>query len=359
MTDQLNKVLFAGGGTGGHVYMAIAIAQQLKMRQPGIDSLFAGTEDGLEARIVPSLGFKLETIKIGGLKKVGALRTIRTLLQLPLSFWSSLGIIRRFSPQVVVGVGGYSSGPVVLAAWLLRIPTLIIEPNVFPGFANRILSRVASRAAVAFEETARWFGRKAKVTGVPVRSEFFEVPEQGTPRTPPTLLVYGGSRGSQPINELIVEALPFLSPEQVSIIHQTGPQNYEEVSDRYEEIGFPAEVLPYIDDMPGYFAKADLLLCRAGASTMAEITAAGKPAILIPFPHATDDHQRKNAEALAVRGAAVLVHQKSTDGQQLATAIKDLAGEHKRLISMSTASRKLAKPGATDSIVNLMEEITQ
>jgi UDP-N-acetylglucosamine--N-acetylmuramyl-(pentapeptide) pyrophosphoryl-undecaprenol N-acetylglucosamine transferase len=259
----------------------------------------------------------------------------------------------------VVGVGGYSSGPVVLAAWLLRIPTLIIEPNVYPGFANRILSRFASRAAVAFEETAGWFGRKARVTGVPVRSEFFEVPAQATPRTPPTLLVYGGSRGSQPINKLIVEALPFLSPEKVSIIHQTGPQNYEEVSARYEDNGFPAEVLPYIDNMPGYFAKADLVLCRAGASTMAEITAAGKPAILIPFPHATDDHQRKNAEALAVRGAAVLLHQKSTDGQQLGTVIKELTGESERLTSMSTESRRLAKPGATDSIVNLMEEITQ
>ena len=339
--------------------MAIAIAQQLKMRQPGIDALFAGTENGLESRIVPSLGFKLETIRIGGLKKVGALQKIRTVLQLPLSLSSSLGIIRRFSPQVVVGVGGYSSGPVVLAACLLRVPTLIIEPNVYPGFANRILSRFAGRAAVAFEETAGWFGRKAHVTGVPVRSEFFEVPAKSTLGTPPTLLVYGGSRGSQPINELMVAALPFLSPEQVSIIHQTGPQNYEEVSTRYKDIGFPAEVLPYIDNMPGYFAKADLLLCRAGASTMAEITAAGKPAILIPFPHATDDHQRKNAEALAVRGAAVLVHQKSTVGQQLATAIKELAGDRKRLISMSTESRKLAKPEAANTIVNLMEEIAQ
>ncbi len=339
--------------------MAIAIAQQLKMRQPGIDTLFAGTEEGLESRIVPSLGFKLETIKIGGLKKVGALRKLRTLFQLPLSFSSSLRIIRRFSPQVVVGVGGYSSGPVVLAACLLRIPTLIIEPNVYPGFANRVLSRFAGRAAVAFEETAGWFGRKAHVTGVPVRSAFFEVPAEGTPGTPPTLLVYGGSRGSHPINKLIVAALPFLSPEQVSIIHQTGPEDYEDVSTRYQDIGFPAEVLPYIDNMPKYFAKADLLLCRAGASTVAEITAAGKPAILIPFPHATDDHQRKNAEALAVRGAAVLVHQESTDGPQLATAIQELATEPERLISMSTESRKLAKPGATNTIVDLMEEIAQ
>jgi UDP-N-acetylglucosamine--N-acetylmuramyl-(pentapeptide) pyrophosphoryl-undecaprenol N-acetylglucosamine transferase len=339
--------------------MAIAMAQQLKSRQPSIATLFAGTEEGLESRIVPSFGFKLETINIGGLKKVGALQKLRTLFQLPLSFASSLRIVRRFSPQVVVGVGGYSSGPLVLAACLLRIPTLIIEPNVYPGFANRILSRFATRAAVAFEETASWFGEKAKVTGVPVRSEFFEVPEKSSPSTPPTLLIYGGSRGSQPINQLLVSALPFLSPEQVSIIHQTGPPHYETVSSGYQANDFPAEVLPYIDNMPEYFAKADMLLCRAGASTMAEITAAGKPAILIPFPHATDDHQRKNAEALAIRGAAVLMHQGSTDGPQLATTIKELASENARLARMSVESRKLAKPRATETIVELMEEIAK
>jgi UDP-N-acetylglucosamine--N-acetylmuramyl-(pentapeptide) pyrophosphoryl-undecaprenol N-acetylglucosamine transferase len=339
--------------------MAIAIAQQLKSRHPSIDALFAGTEEGLESRIVPSFGFKLETINIGGLKKVGALQKLRTLFQLPLSFASSLRIVRRFSPQVVVGVGGYSSGPLVLASCLLRVPTLIIEPNVYPGFTNRILSRFATRAAVAFEETASWFGQKAKVTGVPVRSEFFEVPSKRSPRTPPTLLIYGGSRGSQPINQLIVSALPFLSPEQVSIIHQTGPPHFDTVSSEYQASDFPAEVLPYIDNMPDYFAKADMLLCRAGASTMAEITAAGKPAILIPFPHATDDHQRKNAEALAIRHAAVLVHQGSTDGPQLATTIKELASESARLTKMSVESRKLAKPRATETIVELMEEIAK
>lgn len=338
--------------------MAISIAQHLKLRQPEVTTLFAGTEDGLESRIVPRLGFKLETIRIGGLKKVGGLQTLKTLFQLPTSLIESLQIVHGFIPQVVVGVGGYSSGPLVFAACLMRIPTLIIEPNVYPGFANRLLSRFARRAAVAFEETAEWFGPKAQVTGVPVRAEFFQVPTV-SPRTPPTLLVFGGSRGSQPINDLLIAALPFLSPEQVSIIHQTGPQHHQDVDRRYQKLGFPAEVLPYIDEMPEYFCKADFLLCRAGASTIAEITAAGKPAILIPFPHATDDHQRRNAEALSSRGAAVLLDQKTIDGKMLAATISELAAESERLVAMSDESRRLGKPMATDRILDLMEGLTQ
>ena len=311
---HLDRVLFAGGGTGGHVYMAVAVAQQLAFRHPGVEIIFAGTSEGLESRIVPGLGYRLETIRIGGLKKVGLKRLVQTFWQLPASTLASLSILRRLRPQAVAGVGGYSSGPLVLASSLLRIPSLVIEPNVHPGLANRLVRRIIRKAAVAYEETSSWFGNKAILTGVPIREEFFDHQDHDFRGKTLTVLVFGGSRGSRPLNHLVLESLPGLLDLPVRLIHQTGPEHFDAVESGYREFRIEREVLPYIEDMPRYFGRADLIVSRAGASTIAEITAAGRPALLVPFPHAADDHQTTNARALEARSAAVTLPEATTSG---------------------------------------------
>ncbi|MFZ0427320.1 MAG: undecaprenyldiphospho-muramoylpentapeptide beta-N-acetylglucosaminyltransferase [Acidobacteriota bacterium] len=356
--SRLERILFAGGGTGGHVYMAIAVAQALSDRHPGAEIVFAGTRQGLESRIVPRFGYRLETIRIGGLKNVGIGRLARTLWQLPASTLTSLRIVRRLRPQVVAGVGGYSSGPLVLASALMRIPALIIEPNVHPGLANRLLKRLIRKAAVAYEETARSFGRKAVLTGVPIREEFFHQRDHDFRRETLTVLVFGGSRGSRPLNQLILDALPELGSLSLHLIHQTGPEHFDAVVEGYRLRHFDGgEVLPYIDDMPRFFDRADLIVSRAGASTIAEITAAGRPALLVPFPHAADDHQTKNARALESRGAAVTLPERATSGRILAETIRGLEADRRRLEKMAESSRSTGRRGAARAVAQLMEEI--
>lgn len=357
MTKLASRVLFAGGGTGGHVYMAIAVARELKRRDPSVEILFAGTAEGLESRIVPEQGYLLRTIRIGGLKNVGVKRLVTTILQMPGALLASLRIVREFSPSTVVGVGGFSSGPLVAAARLTGVPALLIEPNAHPGFANRLLARFCQAAAVAFDESAAWFGRKAHVTGVPIRQEFFSVETIPSPDSRLRVLIFGGSRGSHPINMAVLESLPYLAEAPLSLVHQTGPADFAAVKEAYRKHAVDAEICDYIHNMPQAFSKADVVLSRAGASTIGEITAAGKPAILIPFPQAADDHQTKNAEALARRNAAILLHQKDVTGQGLADRILDLQQNPQRLAEMSGASRTLAHPGATQKIVSLLEEL--
>jgi UDP-N-acetylglucosamine--N-acetylmuramyl-(pentapeptide) pyrophosphoryl-undecaprenol N-acetylglucosamine transferase len=353
---RIARILFAGGGTGGHLYMAIAVAQTLRDANPASQFLFVGTPEGLEARIVPQQGYALETIQIGGIKNVGIRRLAQTAVQLPMSLLQSLRIVSGFRPDAVLGVGGYASGPVVLAAFLRRIPTVIIEPNVEPGLANRLLRPLVDRIAVAFEETAARLGAKALITGVPIREEFFTIRDHEFNRDPLTVLVFGGSRGSRPINQLVSSALPLLKRESIHLIHQTGPADYEGVRDNYRKADLQAEVLPYIDDMPGCFARADLIVSRSGASTVAEITAAGRPALLIPFPHAADDHQTKNARALETRGAAIVMVQKTASGEALAAQLSELAHDRGRLSRMADASRDANRPGATRAVIRLLEE---
>ncbi len=354
---RLDRVLFAGGGTGGHVYMAVAVAQQLAERHPGIEIVFAGTRQGLESRIVPRFGYRLETIQIGGLKNVGPKRIAQTVWQLPVSTLASLRIVRRFRPQAVAGVGGYSSGPLVLAASLLRVPSLVIEPNVHPGLANRLVKRFIRKAAVAYTETARWFGAKAVLTGVPIREEFFAQRDHDFRRKPLTVLIFGGSRGSRPLNQLVLGALAGLDTPSIRLIHQTGPEHFEAVFEGYRSHRVDREVLPYIEDMPRYFARADLIVSRAGASTIAEITAAGRPALLVPFPHAADDHQTKNARALEARGAALTLEERTASGESLAGKIRELEANRNRLEEMANASRATSRPGAAGAVAELMEEI--
>ena len=343
------RAILAGGGTGGHVIPAIAIAQELK-QQFGAEVLFIGTARGIETRLVPAAGFPLRLIEVGALNRVTLKTRIKTFFGLPAAVWEARRILGEFYPEVVIGVGGYASGPAMLAAIMRGIPTLAFEPNVVPGFANRIVARWVSAAAVHFEETAEYF-RDAEVTGVPVRQAFFEIAgKSSSPR--PTLLVFGGSQGAHAINQAMMQSLPELLRQapRIHIIHQTGERDFPEVQAAYQRAGASAEVSAFINDMPAFFARADLLLCRSGASTVAEITAAGKPAIFVPFPRAADDHQRINAQALERAGAAVVLEETKLDDVWLVETIFALLGDPDRLQRMAVAARQLAHPQAAHDI---------
>ena len=349
------RAILAGGGTGGHVIPALAIANELK-KTYAAEVLFVGTARGIENRLVPAAGYPLRLVRVGQLKNVSLVTRARTVFDLPRSVWDAGRMLNEFAPDVVIGVGGYASGPAMLAAVLKHIPTLAFEPNVVPGFANRVVARFVSGAAVHFEETAKYF-RHAEVTGVPVRQAFFEI--QAKRRGTATLLVFGGSQGAHAINEAMMRCLPEL-PRQaagIHIIHQTGERDYNDALAAYRDCGESVEVFKFIEDMPAAFARADLLVCRSGASTVAEVTAAGKPAIFVPFPRAADDHQRVNAEALARVGAAVVVEESKLEGVWLAETIAALLGDVRRLEMMSEAARGLAHPNAARDIAALAARV--
>jgi UDP-N-acetylglucosamine--N-acetylmuramyl-(pentapeptide) pyrophosphoryl-undecaprenol N-acetylglucosamine transferase len=353
------RAILAGGGTGGHVIPALAIANELK-KSDGAEVLFIGTARGIENRLVPAAGYPLRLVRVGQLKNVSLITRAKTALDLPRAVWDAGRVLDEFGPDVVIGVGGYASGPAMLAAVVKHIPTLAFEPNAVPGFANRVVARFVSGAAVHFEETAKYF-RHAEVTGVPVRQEFFEIPvlinqkRGGTP----TLLVFGGSQGAHAINEAMIRCLPELLRQApgIHIIHQTGERDYNDALVAYRAFGESAEVFKFIEDMPAAFARADLVVCRSGASTVAEITAAGKPAIFVPFPRAADDHQRVNAEALARLGAAVVVEESKLEGVWLAETIAALLGDPRRLQAMSAAARELAHPDAARDIAAMAARV--
>ncbi|HVP42144.1 MAG TPA: undecaprenyldiphospho-muramoylpentapeptide beta-N-acetylglucosaminyltransferase [Terriglobales bacterium] len=345
------RAVIAGGGTGGHVIPALAIAHELRDGYHA-EVTFIGTARGIENRLVPKAGYSLELIKVGALKNVSLATRISTLLALPSAIVDAWQIIGELRPEIVIGVGGYASGPGMLAAALSGRPTLAFEPNVVPGFANRVIAPLVSAAAVHFEQTCRYF-RRCQVTGVPVRRAFFDIP----PRSlgPPTLLVFGGSQGASAINRTVMQCLPTLlaAVPDLHIIHQTGERDHQEVQRVYLEAGVSAEITAFIEQMPDAFCRADLLLCRSGASTVAEVAAAGKPAIFVPFPHAADDHQRRNAEAFERAGAAVLIPEAELNAQRLTEAITSLLNDRPRLASMSQASRALAHPDAARQIAAL------
>jgi UDP-N-acetylglucosamine--N-acetylmuramyl-(pentapeptide) pyrophosphoryl-undecaprenol N-acetylglucosamine transferase len=353
------RIIIAGGGTGGHVIPALAIGHQLK-KQFGAEVLFIGTARGIETRLVPQAGFPLELVQVGALKNVSLLTRVKTMFDLPRALAASSRMITDFDPEVVIGVGGYASGPAMLAAVRRRLPTLAFEPNVVPGFANRIVARWVSAAAVHFEETCQYFPR-CRVTGVPVREAFFSIPEKDPAKTAPTLLVFGGSQGARAINQAMLESLPGLRAKipQIQIIHQTGQRDYDRVLAAYQQSGIAGEVHKFIDDMPGTFARADLLVCRSGASTVAEITAAGKPAIFVPFPAAADDHQNVNARALERAGAAVVVEESNLDAAYLVDTIAALIADEGRLRSMSASAKSLAHPKAVEEIAEMVLRLSQ
>jgi UDP-N-acetylglucosamine--N-acetylmuramyl-(pentapeptide) pyrophosphoryl-undecaprenol N-acetylglucosamine transferase len=344
------RAILAGGGTGGHVIPALAIANQLK-ESYGAECLFIGTARGIENRLVPAAGFPLQLVRVGALKNVSLWTRAKTAFDLPRAVWDASRMLNEFAPDVVIGVGGYASGPAMLAAIVKHIPTLAFEPNVVPGFANRVVARFVSAAAVHFEETAKYF-RHAEVAGVPVRQAFFEItPKRGGT---PTVLVFGGSQGAHAINEAMMRCLRVLQREApgIHVIHQTGERDYNDALAVYQGLGtaLTFEVFKFIEDMPAAFARADLVVCRSGASTVAEIAAAGKPGVFVPFPRAADDHQRVNAEALARHGAAVVVEESKLEGVWLAETIATLLGDSTRLQKMSQAARELAHPNAARDI---------
>lgn len=315
-----------------------------------------GTSRGLEARLAPAEGLRLEFMDVGALKRVGAWRAFATLLGLPAAFLRAARILEQYRPGVVYGVGGYASGPVLLAAAMKGIPVVVHDPNAMPGFANRVIAPLVSRALVAFPDAMRFFpSTRVEVVGVPVRAQFFTVPPKEH-RLPFTILITGGSQGARRINQAVVESLPLFAAMDTPpcFIHQTGEKDHAAVSAAFAEHGLAAraEVIPFIHDMPAAFARADLLICRSGASTLAEITAAGKAAILVPFPFAADDHQRKNAESMERAGAGRMLLDAQINGQRLFGTVRDVLP---RLEEMERNSRALAQPRAAERIAEVLE----
>jgi UDP-N-acetylglucosamine--N-acetylmuramyl-(pentapeptide) pyrophosphoryl-undecaprenol N-acetylglucosamine transferase len=360
MTESL-RIVIAGGGTGGHLYPGIAVAREILRRQPGAVITFAGTARGIEARVVPKEGFQLDLLRSAGLKGMGITAAARGLALLPLSGVDAWSILSRRKPGLVIGVGGYSSGPVMLAAALRGIPTLLLEQNAVPGFTNRSLAKFVSAAAVTYESTIEFFGRRGFVTGNPVRPEFFD-PAPALQRSgPPRILIFGGSQGAHAINVAMVEAAPRLAahPGRLAITHQTGERDVELVRGGYQRAGLEARVEPFIFTMDREMKAADLVICRAGATTLAELTAAGAPSLLIPLPSAADDHQRKNAEVLVAGGAADMLEQKDMTGDALATRILALVGDQPRRSAMAAAARRFARPDAASAIVDRALELAK
>ena len=358
------RVVIAGGGTGGHLFPGIAVARELLARRPDAVVTFAGTAQGIEARVLPREGFALDLIRSGGIKGKSIAGRARGASLLPASAWDAWNVVARRRPHLVIGVGGYSSGPVVLVAAMRAIPTMVLEQNAVPGLTNRLLAPFVRAAAVTFESAGRYFGGKAFVSGNPVRPEFFESvglsTEAGADEQSSTagILVFGGSQGAHAINVAMVEAAAELAADpHLRITHQTGERDVEMVRAAYGRAGIPAEVEPFLYDMGQRLRHADVIVCRAGATTLAEITAAGKAAILIPLPTATDDHQRKNAEALAATGAAELLLQSEATGSVLARRIRALSGDRGARTRMERAARALARPDAAKVIVDRALEL--
>lgn len=351
------KALIAAGGTGGHIYPGIAVAKEILRRDESSQILFVGTARGLETKIVPENGFQLSLIQSAGLKNVGFVGKLRGLLILPKSFLEARRLIQDFAPDVVIGAGGYVSGPVLLTAALMRVPTLVMDSNALPGFTNRRLAPFVSKAALTFDAALPYFGNKGVVTGNPVRREFFEVApkERGDVLN---LLIFGGSQGARAINNAMAQALSMLPSERLRITHQTGEADLDKIKSAYAASEFAsADVRPYISNMVDEFAEADLVICRAGATTCAELSAAGKAAIMIPLPTAADDHQRKNAEALVSAGAAKMILQKDLTGESLAREIVALIDAPDAISAMETATRKMARKDAAEKTVEMIEEM--
>ena len=356
------RMLIAGGGTGGHLFPGLALAEEVKTRHPRNDVLFVGTPRGLETRIVPRNGFPLELVDVGPLKRQGALGTLRGLGRVPRALWQSRRILRKFDPDVVVGVGGYASGPVVMAAWMMRIPTAVQEQNALPGFTNRTLGRFARACFIAFDEARAGFppGR-THLLGNPIRRAFLDnylhSKEPSGQRL--SILVTGGSQGAHVLNLRLAEALEELAPElgqRLRIVHQTGEKDLPEIARRYQALGdsgVDAQATAFIDDMANAYAQADLLVCRAGATTIAELTVCKKPAILVPFPYAADDHQTVNARSMVRNGAAILLPERDLTGQKLAGELRALEADRERLRRMARQSGLLGRPEAAREIAEV------
>lgn len=353
------RIAIAGGGTGGHIIPALAIADELKSAY-GAEVLFIGTPRGLESKLVPQAGYPLKLIEVGQLKNVSLLTKVRTMLDLPLGLIRCRRLLREFKPDAVIGVGGYASGPAMGAAILGGIPTLAFEPNAFPGLANRLVGKRVTAAAVNFAPAAKYF-RNAQVTGIPVRREFFQLQPRPV-GAPPHLLVFGGSQGARILNAVMpkIAASLLKAVPGLTILHQAGARHAEPTLAAYRASGAPPErwqVHAFLDDMPKRFEASDLVLARSGASTVAELAASGKPSLLVPFPQAADDHQRKNAEVLAAAGAARMIIEPELTPERLQQALIQMLEDRAEQDRMAERAKSLAHPDATTRIASLVESI--
>jgi len=363
------KLLIAGGGTGGHLFPGIAVAEEFLARDPQNEVLFVGTDHGIEARAVPAAGYRLETVSAAGIRGKGGLSQLKGALMMLYGYAQSRTILKRFRPDLVLGVGGYASLPMLLAAKGMQIPRYIHEQNAIPGMTNKLLSRFADQVFITLDESAKFFPADSTVvTGNPLRRQILDLVAgqgdagPGTTAAAPEgtfrLFVFGGSQGAHAINMAMVAALPLLAtaPVRLEITHQTGEKDHAEVADAYRNAGVAARVTPFISDMAAEYARADLIVCRAGATTIAEVTACGKACLFIPFPHAVDDHQRRNAEALLKKGACFMLLERELSAEALASMITELASDPETVRRTGRLAFELARLNAAQLIVDKMLE---
>lgn len=363
------RLLIAGGGTGGHLFPGIAVAEEFLARDPGNEVLFVGTERGVEARLLPKLGYRLELIAAAGLRGKSLLGQIKGLAGFMYGYSQSRQILKKFKPDLVLGVGGYASAPVVLAARGLLIPRFVHEQNAIPGMTNKLLARIAGQSFISLEESRKFFpDDKTLLTGNPLRQQILDQvalqdpePRAPSPESPFHLLVFGGSLGAHSINMTLAAAAPLLAKmgRPLTITHQTGEKDFEAVAAAYRAAGLEANVVPFIDNMAAEYRQADLIVCRAGATTIAEVTACGKPCIFIPFPHAVDDHQRKNAEALLKCSAGFMLLERELTAESLVTQIAELAADPELLRETGQNARNVSRIDAAKIIVDEMLKVLQ
>ncbi len=358
-TDVSKCVMFAGGGTGGHLFPGVAVAREVLRRDSRAQVVFVGTGRPIEVRVLSAEGLCLERIRAVGLFGRSVTAKLTGLVTLFLGFVDAALLLRRYQPHLVVGLGGYSSGALVLMAVLRGVPTLLLEQNVVPGFTNQLLGRVVRAAAVTYEGTLPHFGGRGFVTGNPVRAGFFEVDAARRVLNEAHILVLGGSQGAHAINMAMADAAARLVTAAcpVRVTHQSGHNDLEILRKAYLAAGLRARVEPFLDAMEQEMADADIVVCRAGATTLAELAAAGRPAILVPYPHAVNDHQRRNAQVADQAGAAEVIDPVDLTGAVVAERLLALIGDDQRRVREATASRRLGTPGAVAAIVNRMEDL--
>ncbi len=363
-TTRHIRLIVTGGGTGGHLFPGISLAQAMMLADPGCEVLFIGTERKIDKTALSNLGFATRSIKSQGIKGKSFIAVLKALFQQPLALWEAAGIIRRFKPDLVFGVGGYVTGPVILAARLLGVTTCIHEQNSIPGLANKLLGYIANKIFVSLPGSEKYFpASKTILSGNPVRNTILKVSREAKPESgqeSSTLLILGGSQGARRLNSLMLEAaeniLSKLSPPPF-IIHQTGGHDKDHVQRKYVELGLNARVQDFFSDMAEIYSQADLIISRAGATTLAELTVFHKPVILIPFPFAADNHQEINGQYLVEAGAGLMFRQADLTGDKLGMEIKRVLEDKKLLAEMADNSGKVARPEATDTIINACMEL--
>lgn len=355
---MIERIVIAGGGTGGHLFPGISVWEELRRREPSIDALFVGTERGIESRVIPAMGEKLRCIEVRPLKGRTAGQWIKNMAGLPMAGAQALSILRDHRPDLVLGVGGYAAGPLVAAAAARGIPTALLEQNAHVGLTNRLLSKLVGRAYLTYDQTAEHFpADRVRVVGNPIRRSFVEVGRLA--QTDPAafemrarrILVMGGSQGAQALNETVPDALAAAGIRE-GVVHQAGKAMLAQVRERYAQLGIDAQVVPFIDDMARAYSSAGLIIARAGATTLAELCAVGRPSILIPFPHAADDHQWHNAHALEQAGASIAIRQSDLTVDGLAEQVRSIWQDRTRRTAMADAARALGRPDAAAAVVD-------